>query len=334
MPLDQFIIYMVIVVSPLDRRSGHRTAATSQAAARGARSGLPHPHEHPRFRLSPPEHVSALNLIDIEFHGRGQGFRATELRGRRTPTHFNHAATPVKPGPSSAMTSSSHFSSRWRRSSATTSTLPISGRSTTFHEATARWKTIITPFGRAFSPSCRIALRIAVDVAEQKTLPGPNPGVQWTRSAALRSPLTPDAGQRRQGAVAPFRSRSNLRRLRVVRLLRVGPRPALFAFIPLPRPCLAFLSALPAGSARGALLPPRTPRGSFIPSRHSSRLRAVLSVCRRRRLPARLPLLASPGSSTPPHTHGALVVQASSPQIPFRCATPACSGLASLAADA
>ena len=86
----------------------------------------------------------------------------------------------------------------------------------------------------------------------------------------------------------------------------------------------------------GALLPPRTPladRSSSHRGTHRGFRGATASAddagsqhaCR---------FWRRPGSSRPPHTHGAPVVQASSPQIPFRCLTPACSGLASLAADA
>ena len=113
------------------------------------------------------------------------------------------------------------------------------------------------------------------------------------------APLAADATvrQRRQGTVAPLRSRSNLRRLRVVRLLRVGPRPALFASPSgPPRHASPSSAPFPPVLHGGSAAPPANPpRGSFlIPSRHSSRLSRCLSVCRRRRLPARLPLLASP----------------------------------------
>ena len=121
--------------------------------------------------------------------------------------------------------------------------------------------------------------------------------MQRTSLRFARSPLTPTVRQRRQGAVAPLRSRSNLRRLRVVRLLRVGPRPALFASPSgPPRHASPSSAPFPPVLHGGSAAPPASPpRGSFlIPSRHSSRLYRCLSVYRRTRLPARPPLLASP----------------------------------------
>ena len=106
----------------------------------------------------------------------------------------------------------------------------------------------------------------------------------------------PDVRQRRQGAVALLRSRSPLRRLRVVRLLRVGPRPALPASPSgPPRHASPSSAPFPPVLHGGSAAPPASPpRGPFlIASRHSSRLYRHLSVCRRPWLPARPPLLAS-----------------------------------------
>ena len=113
---------------------------------------------------------------------------------------------------------------------------------------------------------------------------------------SLRSPLTPDVRQRRQSAVAPLRSRANLRLLRVVRPSRVGPRPALPASPSgAPRHASPSSAPFPPVLHGGSAAPPASPpRGPFlIPSRHSSRLCRHLSVCRRPWLPARPPLLAS-----------------------------------------
>ncbi len=121
--------------------------------------------------------------------------------------------------------------------------------------------------------------------------------MQRTRVASLRSPLTPTVRQRRQGAVALLRSRSPLRRLRVVRLLRVGPRPALPASPSgPPRHASPSSAPFPPVLHGGSAAPPASPpRGSFFfRSRCSSRLYRHFSVCRRPRLPERPPLLPSP----------------------------------------
>ena len=86
----------------------------------------------------------------------------------------------------------------------------------------------------------------------------------------------------------------------------------------------------------GALLPPRAPladRSSSHRGTHHGSTGTSASADDPSSQHAR-PSWRRLGSSRPPHPHGAPVVQASSPQIPFRCLTPACSGLASLAADA
>jgi hypothetical protein len=111
---------------------------------------------------------------------------------------------------------------------------------------------------------------------------------------SLRSPLTPDVRQRRQGAVALLRSRSNLRRLRVVRLLRIGPPPALPASPSgPPRHTSPSSAPFPPVLHGGSAAPPREPPSRILPHPIAALIEAPPA-------PQRLPITLAPHTPAAP----------------------------------